>query len=61
MPGWDIISKLLVGAVAGAAGGFLLGRARICSREKCNVKANMIFSILAGAFFGAAVAWALIR
>ena len=49
--------KLFVGAAVGALLGVLLGRARVCSARACNVKATMILSIVAGAIFGAAVAW----
>ena len=52
-----LVLKLIAGAAAGALLGFVLGRSRLCSSKACNVKANMIFSILAGAVFGAAVAW----
>jgi len=52
---------VLAGGVAGAAVGFFAGRARVCSVAGCNVKANMIASILGWAFFGAAVAWAFTR
>lgn len=49
--------QIMAGAFLGAAVGFLVGRARVCSSARCNVKANMILSVVAGAFFGAAVAW----
>jgi len=49
--------KILAGALIGAAAGVLMGRARLCRTEGCNVKANMIASIVAGAVFGAAVAF----
>ena len=57
----NLALKLLAGAVAGGAVGFLLGRARVCSSEQYAVKANLIFSTLAGALFGAAVAWYFIH
>jgi len=58
--GMELAIKMLVGAVAGAAVGFLIGRARACSAKECNVRANLAFSIVAGAVFGAAVMyWAL--
>jgi hypothetical protein len=48
--------RILAGALIGGAVGVLMGRARVCGAEKCNVRANMIASIVAGAAFGAAVA-----
>ena len=57
----EVILKLLAGAVAGGAAGFLLGRARVCSVAQCHATANRVFFTLAGAFFGAAVAWYLIH
>lgn len=53
----EIAFKVLLGAAIGAGLGVVLGRARLCSSTRCNVRANMAFSILAGALFGAAVAW----
>ena len=47
----------MMGAGLGAAGGVLIARARACSATSCHVKANFVASIVAGAFFGAAVAW----
>jgi len=61
MPALDVMLNVLAGAVAGGAGGLLLSRARLCSGESCHAKANVIFSIIAGALFGAAVAWYLIN
>lgn len=57
MPPLDVITRVFAGAAVGAAAGFVLGRARLCSSERCNVRANLVYSILAGAFFGAVVAW----
>lgn len=51
--------RILLGATLGAIGGFVLGRARACSGGTCNVKANLAFSIVAGACFGGAVAYAI--
>ena len=51
--------KILAGALIGGTLGLFLGRARVCSVEGCNVKANMILSILAGAVFGAAMGYYL--
>ncbi len=49
----------LAGAAAGAAVGFLAARARVCSVAGCNVKANLIISIVGWAAFGAAAAYYL--
>jgi len=51
------ILKVLAGAGAGAAVGFLMSKARVCSAQACGVKMNMVFSMIAWAVFGAAVAW----
>lgn len=50
-------SKLLVGALIGASLGALMGRARVCRSPHCHARLNMIASIVAGAVFGAAVAY----
>jgi len=58
----EIALKMIAGAAAGAAVGFFVGRAKVCSAKECNVRANLAFSILAGAVFEAAVAyWAASR
>jgi hypothetical protein len=49
--------KILAGALVGGAVGFLIGRARTCTAAKCNVKANRIAYAIAGAVFGAGVAF----
>jgi len=51
------IAKVLAGAAGGAVLGFLLSHVRTCSSAACNVRANRVYSILAGAVFGAAVAY----
>jgi len=48
---------LLFGAAVGSLGGYVIGRSRLCGSQACRAKAPMIFAIIAGAFFGAAVAW----
>jgi hypothetical protein len=53
----DVALKLVLGAVVGGAGGFLLARLRGCAATACNVKARTIASVIGGAVFGAAVAW----
>jgi len=45
------------GALIGGAVGLLIGRARTCSAETCNVKTSLAFAIIAGAFFGGVLAW----
>ncbi|HDZ20335.1 hypothetical protein LCGC14_0535930 [marine sediment metagenome] len=57
----EIAVKVLLGAAVGAAGGLLLGRAGVCSSQACRPRSNLVFTILAGAAFGAAVAWYLIN
>ena len=51
--------KLIVGASVGAVVGFVVSRAKGCSPAACNVRANTVYSIAAGAFFGAVVAWVI--
>jgi len=53
----EIVLKMLLGTTVGAMFGLLLARAKLCSAQTCHAKANLVFSIIAGAFFGAAVAW----
>ena len=48
---------LLLGAAVGSLGGYVIGRSRLCGADACRAKAPMVFAIIAGAFFGAAVAW----
>ncbi len=59
--GMAIALKMLGGAMIGAVAGFLLGRARACSAKQCNLRVNMVFSIVGGAVFGAAVAWWIVH
>jgi hypothetical protein len=56
-----IALKLIAGAAAGALGGFLLSRVRVCGATECRSRANPIYSTLAGAVFGAGVMWWLIH
>ena len=55
------IPKLIAGAVIGGAMGFLMGRARVCTSQQCNVRGRRIFGALAGAVFGAALAWYFVK
>jgi len=50
----------MLGAAVGALAGYLISRVRTCSDTKCNVRIRAAYSIIAGAVFGAAVAWWLI-
>ncbi len=50
----------VLGALAGAAGGYLLSRVRPCGSQACNVKARTAYSMLAGAVFGAAFVYYLL-
>ena len=53
----EIAIRLFLGSAGGALLGLLIGRARLCSGKACAAKGSMIYSIVAGAAFGAAVAW----
>ena len=53
----DNIFVIALGAGLGAAGGLLLGRSYVCRAGACRAKPNLIFAMLAGAVFGASVAW----
>jgi hypothetical protein len=55
--GMGLFIHLVAGALIGGAFGVLLGRSKICSPTGCNLRANMIFSIIAGAVLGTSVAW----
>ncbi len=54
----ETVIQVGLGAALGAAGGFLLGRAKTCSGESCRVRASLIYSVIAGAVFGAAAMYA---
>lgn len=53
------IIQLGLGASLGALVGFLLSRARTCSGGQCRAGAVTWYAVLAGAVFGAAVAYVL--
>ena len=55
----DRVLVALAGAVAGAAVGFLAGRARVCSVAGCSARTNLIVSVVGWAVFGAAVGYYL--
>ena len=51
--------RILTGALAGGLLGALLGRSRACHAGQCNLRVNRAAGILAGAVFGAALAFYL--
>jgi len=51
---------VLLGAAMGAAGGLLIGRSTVCRAGACRAKTNLVFAVIAGATFGAAVAWVVV-
>ncbi|MGC9453261.1 MAG: hypothetical protein ACP5HU_00190 [Phycisphaerae bacterium] len=55
----EVAIKLAAGAIVGAGLGLVIGRAKSCSAEACKARVNVVFAVVAGAFFGAAAAWAL--
>ena len=56
----EIAIRIFLGAAVGSLLGWFIGRSRLCSAQACRAKANLFYSILAGAVFGAAVAWAIL-
>jgi hypothetical protein len=52
-----ITFELLGGAVIGGVLGMLTGKAKLCSGGKCRSRNQYVASIIAGAFFGAALAF----
>jgi hypothetical protein len=52
-----VLGKLLMGAGLGALGGFFLARVRPCSSGACRGRVQLIYSMIGGAVFGAAVAY----
>lgn len=55
----ELAIRLSAGAIVGGALGLVIGKARTCSAEACHARVNVVFAVLAGAFFGAAAAWAI--
>jgi hypothetical protein len=49
------VARIVGGAVLGGLAGWLLGNVRTCSSEACRTRANRVYSIVAGAVFGAGV------
>jgi len=56
-----MVLKLLLGACVGAAAGWLVARTALCSAGVCRTRAHWLGMAAAGAFFGAAVAWYLMK
>lgn len=50
-------AKIAIGALLGAALGYILGRATTCRSGACSARPARIYTIVAGAFFGAAVGY----
>ena len=59
MTQFSLVFIIAAGAIIGGAVGLLIGRAKACSAQACNVKANVAFSVIGGAFFGGVLAWYL--
>jgi len=53
----ETAAGMVLGAAIGGVVGFLLARMRLCASGTCRTRANLIFTVLAGAFFGTAIAW----
>jgi hypothetical protein len=50
--------KIIGAAILGGLAGALLGQVKTCSSEACRSRANRVYTIIAGAVFGAGVgAW----
>ena len=54
-----LILKLALGAAVGAVLGFVAGRAKVCSSQQCRTRGHMVFTIVACAVAGAAMAYHL--
>ena len=57
----EIAIRIFFGAAAGSLVGWFIGRSRLCSKQACRAKSSLVYSVLAGAVFGAAVAWAILN
>jgi hypothetical protein len=55
----ELFAKILAGVAIGALAGLGLSRVRSCSTESCRRRGPMLYSIISGAVFGAAVAYYL--
>ncbi len=57
----SILLKVLLGACIGGVAGWLVARTALCSAGVCRTKAHWLGMAVAGAFFGAAVAWYVVN
>ncbi|MFB3894161.1 MAG: hypothetical protein ACE15C_19325 [Phycisphaerae bacterium] len=55
----ELVARILAGAAIGALAGLGLSRVRTCSTTSCSRRGPMLYSIIAGAVFGAAVGYYL--
>ncbi len=55
--GWVLAVKILGGALVGGVAGYVISHAKSCSTAGCDVRGPRIYYTLAGAVFGAGVAW----
>lgn len=53
------VLKIVAGAVAGGALGALFGHVKVCSTQGCNARGSRLAGMIAGAVFGAALAYYL--
>jgi hypothetical protein len=51
----------LAGAIVGGVLGLLLGRVKVCRSEQCRARPHLAASVIAGAVFGAGVAFHFAR
>ncbi len=56
-----IAFRIIGGAVIGGVLGMLAGKANLCSGGKCRSQSQYVASIIAGAFFGAAISFYFAR
>ena len=55
-----LAGKLMLGASLGAVMGYFLTRVKTCAGDACKVRPTVWYSMLAGAVFGAALAYYLV-
>ncbi|MFP4356438.1 MAG: hypothetical protein ACLFUJ_15085 [Phycisphaerae bacterium] len=48
--------RIIGGILLGGIGGYLLGNVKTCSSQACRSRSNRIYTVIAGAVFGAGVA-----
>lgn len=56
-----LVVKIIAGVLIGGTLGVFMGQAKVCGSGQCSAKPNLIASIIAGAIFGAAVAYYFAR